>query len=54
MDHPLPPIPSEFSEHFWPATWICIAPTLHVDNVHLLKENIIDYVFVGLASSLHA
>ena len=50
MDHPLPPTPSKLSEPFWPSTRFPIAPTLHVDNVHLLEENIIDYAYVGPAS----
>ena len=51
MDHLLPPTPSKLSEPIWHATWFSIAPTLHVDNVHLLEENITDYAYVGLASS---
>jgi hypothetical protein len=43
MDQSLLPTPSELSEHFWPATRFSIAPSLHVDNVHLLKENLTDY-----------
>ena len=51
MDHPLCPILYELSKPFWPSTQFSIATTLHVDNVHLLEENITDYAYVGPASS---
>ena len=40
-----------FRVPFWPATRFSIAPTLHVDNVHLLEENVTNYVYMGPASS---
>ena len=51
MDLPLSPIPSELSEPFWPSTRFSIAATLHVDNVHLLEENITYYAYGGPANS---
>ena len=51
MDRPILPTPSELRDPFWPATRFSIAPTLHVDNVHLLEENVTDYAYVGPASS---
>ena len=51
MNYPLSLTPSKLSNHFWPATLLFIAPTVHVDNVHLFEEINTDYAYVGLASS---